>query len=237
MAPATVDQTQLKRLAGEEAAKEVRSGQVVGLGTGSTVEWTIRELGRRVAEDGLDIVGIPTSVRSERLARELGIRLTTLDENPHIDVTIDGADEVDRDFDLVKGGGGALTWEKIVAAASGREVIVVDPSKPVDVLAKAFPLPVEVVPMAVATVSKSLELMGADVKLRSGAGQAQYRTDNGMAILDCRFPYGIEDKVATERDIDLLPGVLEVGLFLGMTDVVVVGTTNGPVRLEKGQWL
>lgn len=236
MARTVTDQDTLKRGAGEAAAAEVTDGQVVGLGTGSTVEWTIRALARRVADDGLDIVGIPTSERSDRLARELGIRLTTLADHPEVDITIDGADEVDRDFDLVKGGGGALTREKIVAAASHREVIVVDPSKLVNHLGDAFPLPVEVVPMAVPTVTRALADLGFEVMERM-AREQPFVTDNGMRILDARMPGGIRDKAALEADIDLLPGVLENGLFLGMCDLVVVGTPEGPVRLARGQWV
>lgn len=232
-----MDQTTLKRLAGIEAAQEVNDGDIVGLGTGSTVEWTIKELGRRIDEDGIKILGIPTSVRSRDLAEQLGIPRTTLDEHPTLDITIDGADEVDRDLDLVKGGGGALTWEKIVAQASRREVIVVDPSKLVDSLAVKFPLPVEVVPLAIPTVKAALAEMGADPQLRRGPDGGDYRTDNGMAILDCRFPDGIDDKAQAETTIDALPGVLECGLFLGLTDLVIVGTTDGPVRLGKGEWL
>ena len=231
-----MDQKTLKQAAGEEAAKVVKDGQVVGLGTGSTVEWTIRALGRRVAEEGLDILGVPTSERSDKLAGTLQIPLTTLDEHPVIDVTIDGADEVDRDFDLVKGGGGALTREKIVAAASRYEVIVVDPSKLVDRLARAFPLPVEVVPMAVPTVRAELETMGCEVSRRM-SGTKPFRTDNGMAILDARFPSGVQDKKQTEADIDLLPGVLENGLFLGLCHEVVVGHPDGVRRLRPGEWL
>ncbi|MBW3581841.1 MAG: ribose-5-phosphate isomerase RpiA [Euryarchaeota archaeon] len=230
------DPTTLKRLAGETAAEEVHDGDVVGLGTGSTVEWTLKALGRKVAE-GMSLLGIPTSLRSESLAKELGIPLTSLEEHPVLDVTIDGADEVDRAFDLVKGGGGALTREKIVAAASKREVIVVDPSKLVERLADRFPLPVEVVPMAVPTVRRTIADMGAEVVVRKADDGTDMRTDNGFAILDCRFPGGIGDKRYVEQEINNIPGVLENGLFLDMTDRIVVGTEDGPVRLDTGQWL
>lgn len=230
------DQKTLKQAAGEAAAESVKDGQVVGLGTGSTVEWTIKALGRRLTEEGLQIQGIPTSERSARLAEQLKIPLTDLDEHPRVDITIDGADEVDRDFDLVKGGGGALTREKVVAAASAYEIIVVDPSKMVDVLAKAFPLPVEVVPMAVPTVRAELETFGCEVERRLSGGKP-FRTDNGMAILDARFPQGVKDKKQTEADIDLLPGVLENGLFLGLCHEVIVGHPDGVKRLKKGEWL
>lgn len=236
MTTTSADQTTLKRQAGETAAAEVKGGQVVGLGTGSTVEWTIKDLGRRVQDEGLDIVGIPTSVRSDRLARELGIELTSLDEHPVVDITIDGADEVDRDFDLVKGGGGALTREKIVAAASNRLVIVVDPSKLVPHLADGFALPVEVVPMAVPPVTRSLANLGFEVNRRT-TGNQPFVTDNQMHVLDARMPGGIQDKPAMEQALNLLPGVLENGLFLGMANLIVVGTADGPVRLERGQWL
>lgn len=230
------DQQTLKQAAGEAAASAVKDGHVVGLGTGSTVEWTIKALGRKVAE-GLEIIGIPTSERSAKLARDLKIPLTTLEEHPVLDVTIDGADEVDRDFDLVKGGGGALTREKIVAAASKYEIIVVDPSKMVDLLARSFPLPVEVVPMAVPTVRAELETMGCEVQRRLTTAGKPFKTDNSMAILDARFPEGVKDKKATEAEIGLLPGVLENGLFLGLCHEVIVGHPDGVKRLEPGQWL
>jgi ribose 5-phosphate isomerase A len=226
-------QDRLKMQAGVAAADLVQDGQIVGLGTGSTTEWAIRRLGERVARDRLDILGIPTSERSERLANDLKIPLTTLEEHSLIDITIDGADEVDPALDLVKGGGGALTREKIIAAASEREVIVVDEGKLVEILGKAFALPVEVVPMAVPTVRAELATLGAEI-IRRTTHTGPVKTDNGMAILDCRFPSGIRDKHRIEREINMIPGVLENGLFLGLASEVLVGTPNGVRRLEPG---
>ncbi len=230
------EQDAMKKAVGEEAATFVQDGQVVGLGTGSTAEHAIHALARRVQGEEIHILGIPTSARSEELAKKSGIQLTTLEEHPEVDITIDGADEVDRDWDLVKGGGGALTREKIVAAATKKEVIVVDDSKLVDVLGKAFPLPVELVPMALGGVRAELEIMGAKVERRMKGGKP-FKTDNQMAILDCRFPQGIGDKKDLERDINLIPGVLENGLFLGLTHEVLVGTPDGVLRLEPGKWI
>lgn len=230
------EQDALKQAVGVEAAGFVEDGQIVGLGTGSTAEHALIALAGRIQKEGLSILGIPTSVRSEALAKRLKIPLTTLEEHPEVDITIDGADEVDSELDLVKGGGGALTREKIVAAATKREVIVVDPSKLVQVLGKTFPLPVEVVPMAMMNVHAELETMGATVTRRSEGGRS-VRTDNGMGILDCRFPQGIEKKRELEREINLLPGVLENGLFLGLADEVLVGTPEGVKQLRPGEWV
>lgn len=229
-------QEAMKEAVGNEAATFVQDGQVVGLGTGSTAEKAILALARRVQGEEIHILAIPTSERSEELAKKCGIQLTNLDDHPEVDVTIDGADEVDRDWDLVKGGGGALTREKIVAAATKKEIIVVDRSKLVDVLCKGFPLPVEVVPMALGGARAELEIMGAQVERRMKGGKA-FKTDNQMAILDCLFPQGIGDKREVERDINLIPGVLENGLFLGMTHEVLVGTPDGVLRLEPGKWI
>lgn len=229
-------QDAMKEAVGKQAADFIEDGQIVGLGTGSTAERAILALARRIQNEEIHILGIPTSERSQELAKKSGIQLTTLEEHPQVDVTIDGADEVDRDWDLIKGGGGALTREKIVAAATKKEIIVVDESKLVDVLGKAFPLPVEVVPMALGNARAELEVMGASVDRRMKAAKP-FKTDNHMAILDCRFPKGIGNKKELERDINLIPGVLENGLFLGMTHEVLVGTSQGVVRLEPGKWV
>ncbi len=217
-----------KRAAGEAAAAEVRDGMVVGLGTGSTVHFTILELARRVREEGLDIVGIPTSEASARLAEEGGIPLTTLDDHPEVDVTIDGADEFDPALRLIKGGGGALTREKIVARASKRMVVVADDAKRVDRLGSTFALPIEVVDLGKTPVLRLVASLGAEARLRADADAPDglYRTDNGHPIIDAKWD-AIEDPEALERTLCLYPGVVECGLFLDLCDAVYLAGADG----------
>lgn len=211
-------QTALKKEAGEKAAEYVKDSMVVGLGTGSTVEWTIRKLGQRVQE-GLDIIGIPTSIRSEKLAKEMNIPLSTLLEQPIIDLTIDGADEVDPKLNLIKGLGGALTREKIVASCSKKEIIVVDDSKIVTILGTKAPVPVEILPFAWNTCKIALEKLDAEPNIRM-VDDKKYITDNGNYILDCRFN-GITNPDNLEMLINNIPGVVENGLFLHLIDMVI----------------
>src|SRR5271170_1010167 len=173
-----------KELTGRAAAQMVRDGDVVGLGTGSTAYFTVIALGERV-KAGLKIIGIPTSVKTGDLARSLGIPLTTLDEHPEIDITIDGADEIDPQLRMIKGGGGVLR-EKVVASASKKMVAVVDSAKAVAVLGK-FPLPVEVIAFARTVVEKKIVALGGALKLRTKADGSPYITDSGNEILDCSF--------------------------------------------------
>ena len=223
-----------KELAGRAAADLVSPDTVVGLGTGSTATFAIRRLGERVREQGLRIRGIPTSNASAELARACGIPLTTFDETTRIDLTIDGADEVSPDWTLVKGGGGALLREKVVASRSHEVVIVIDGSKLVQMLAVAFPLPVEVVPFAAAVVAEELEALGASPVLRLREGEP-YVTDNGNWILDARFEAGIVNPGALETAIDTVPGVVESGLFVNLVDCLVIGRENGPeIRRKLG---
>ena len=212
-----------KEVAGVKAAEFVKDGMTVGLGTGSTVYWTIRRLGERV-HTGLRIRGIPTSQRTEELARELEIPLVSFEEVAELDVTIDGADEVTATLDLIKGGGGALLREKLVAAASRHLVIVVDGSKRVPVLG-AFPLPVEVVPFAWGVTIRRLAAFGCVPSLRV-RGDAPFVTDNGNYIVDCAFG-SISDPLSLHRELKLLPGVIETGLFIGMANTLVLGSQNG----------
>ena len=221
---------ELKRLVGEAAAKEVRDGMVVGLGTGSTVRFSIEDLGRRVAQ-GLRIHGIPTSRASEDLARKVGIPLTTLEAHAEVDLTIDGADELDSELRLIKGGGGALTREKIVAAASRRMVVVADASKEVRQLGAAFPLPVEVVDFARAPVARMLEALGARVTVRAGSGGKPYVTDNGNPVLDAKFP-GIPDPEDLEAELETTPGIVSCGLFIGLCDAAYVARPTGVTLLK-----
>ncbi len=205
---------------------------VVGLGTGSTVHHTIVELARRVRVDGLDITGIPTSLASERLAREGGIPLTTLDDQPRVDITIDGADEFDPQLNLIKGGGGALTREKIVAHASKRMIVVADETKRVATLGSTFALPVEVIDLGKTPIRNMLESEGAEVTLRRSGG-AVFLTDNGHPILDARFA-SIPDPVALEQQLDRYPGVVSCGLFVGLCDEVVLAGAAGVERIRAG---
>ncbi len=220
----------LKQIAGEKAAEYVKDGMVVGLGTGSTVYYTIVKIGELV-KDGLEVTGIPTSVQTERLARELGIRLSTLDEHPEIDLTIDGADEIDPDLNLIKGGGGALLREKIVASASRTEIIVADESKPVRSLGERFRLPVEVVPFSYPVVLKKLYSMGLDPELRNKDSDV-YVTDNGNYILDCHTGR-IESPEKLEMELNLIPGVVENGLFINLADIAIIGTKKGIKEIRR----
>jgi ribose 5-phosphate isomerase A len=211
---------QAKQRAAERAIEQVRDGQVIGLGTGSTAKFAIEGLGRRVRE-GLSIRGVPTSIATERMATELGILLVPLNDAGTIDVTFDGADEVDPDFNMIKGGGGALTREKLVALASKKRVILVDESKLVSKLGESRLLPVEVLPFAWTLSARLLSEMGCVPSLRAEAGKP-FLTDNGNHILDCAFG-AIEDAPALEKTIKLLPGVIECGLFIGIADTLVIG--------------
>ena len=220
-----------KELAGRRAAELAESGMTLGLGTGSTVFFTLQRLAERIREEGLDLRGVPTSVDTETKAREMGIPLATLEEVSEIDLTIDGADEVDPDLVLTKGGGGALLREKVVASISRREAIVVGPDKLVQRLGKTFPLPVEVVSFARPVVARVLEGLGADPVLRRAKDGGEYRTDNGNEILDCSFAEGIEDPAELEGKLARVPGVVESGLFVGLAQVLVVGYADGRVEV------
>ncbi|MEK6320424.1 MAG: ribose-5-phosphate isomerase RpiA [Acidobacteriota bacterium] len=209
-----------KQRASERALELVRAGQVIGLGTGSTAKFAIEGIGRLVRA-GLSIKGVPTSVSTERMARELGIPLLDLNEAGVIDVTLDGADEVDPDFNMIKGGGGALTREKLVALASVKRVILVDESKLVAKLGQSRLLPVEVLPFAWTLSARLLSDLGCVISLRQ-QDEKPFVTDNGNHILDCDFG-PIEDAAALENRIKGLPGVIECGLFIGIADILVIG--------------
>jgi len=216
----------LRQMAAARAVELVHSGMVVGLGTGSTARYAIEIIGQRL-HDGtlLSIVGIPTSSGTVRIATEAGIPLTTLREHPSIDLTIDGADEVDPDLRMIKGQGGALLHEKIVARASRREVIIADDSKLVQVLGTKAPLAVEVVPFGWPTYLDAIRGLGCEPVLRL-AGEHPYMTDEGNYILDCRFQ-GIRDPEGLERQLNLIPGVVENGLFIGLASLVIVAAESG----------
>ena len=211
---------QEKKLAARASLQFVRDGDVVGLGSGSTAAYAIRFLGERIRA-GLKIQGISTSVQTQNLAACLGIPLTTLEEVQQIDVTIDGADEFDRELRLIKGGGGALLREKIVASATREEIIIADSSKQVFVLGKV-PLPVEVIRFAEALVSEKISVLGATVRLRKDGAGKPFITDEGNHILDCHFGQ-IPDPPALARTLSQIPGVVEHGLFINLVDVVLLG--------------
>lgn len=208
-----------KQVVARAAAARVESGMRVGLGSGSTAALVVRALGERVRQ-GLSIVGVPTSRQTEAIAREVGVPLDDLLSTPRLDLTIDGADETDRRLRLVKGGGGALLREKIVASASERVLIVVDASKIVATLG-AFPLPVEVVPFAASVVAARIAALGVEPRLRRRADGTPFVSDEGNHILDC--PFGrIADPEALGATLDGIAGVVEHGLFLGLADEVLV---------------
>jgi ribose 5-phosphate isomerase A len=209
-----------KEVAGRAAATLVRDGDIVGLGTGSTAYFTVIALGERV-KAGLKIIGIPTSVQTADLARAVGIPLTTLDEHPEIDITIDGADEVDPRLNLIKGGGGALLREKIVASASKKMIVVADSAKIVSALGK-FPLPVEIISFARIVVERKMVSLGASPKLRTKRDGSAFLTDNWNQILDCSFGQ-IADPPALARELNGMPGVVEHGLFIGLAKLALVG--------------
>ncbi|QAA77306.1 MAG: Ribose 5-phosphate isomerase A [Candidatus Bipolaricaulis sibiricus] len=220
----TADPDRFKRAAAEEAVSLVRSGMALGLGHGTTAHYALVKLAE-IVRSGLlrDVVGVPCSTQVEAEARELGIPLTTLDEHPVLDLTIDGADEVDPALNLIKGGGGALLREKIVAQASRREAIVVDEGKLSPVLGTRCAVPVEVVPFGWRTQVPFLTALGGEVILRRGADGAPFRTDGGNLILDCRFG-PISDPVALARALDGRAGIVGHGLFLRLaTDLFVAG--------------
>lgn len=213
-----------KKGAAVKAVGYVKDSMVVGLGTGSTVEYMLRELASRIKKKKLTIKGgIPSSVKTEKLARRLGIPLTSLDSHPKIDLTIDGADEANLDdFTLIKGGGGALAREKIIASAAKKFIVAVDESKLVKTLG-VFPVPIEVIPFAKAYVIRELKSLGGRPKVREG-----FRTDNGNIILDTKFP-GIRNPEELEFLLNNIPGVVENGIFAARTpDVIVVGYKEKP---------
>jgi len=214
----------LKRKAAEAALAYVKPGMVLGLGTGSTARFFLDGVARLVRE-GADLKGVPTSFATADAAKELGIPLTSLEERPSVDLCVDGADEVDPKLDLIKGLGGALFREKIVAAASKRFVVIVDASKLVPRLGTKAPVPVEVHPFGWKTAAAALEGLGATVELRRRDSET-VRTDNGNNILDARFgPIKAPSKLAAR--IAAIPGVVGHGLFLGMADAVLVASEKG----------
>lgn len=215
----------MKQEVGRAAANRVQSNTVVGLGTGSTTAFAIQFIGERLKSGELtNVKGIPTSFQAIVLARDFGIPLVSLDEVDHIDVAIDGADEVDPQKTLIKGGGAAHTQEKIVDSLADQFIVVVDSGKLVDKLGTTFLLPVEVVPMAVTPVMRAIRGLGGEPTLRMGVKKAgPVVSDNGNLIVDVKFANGIDAPAALEKTLNNIPGVLENGIFAGVADVVLVG--------------
>ena len=235
IADKTVGDDAQRRRAAEAALDDVRPGMKLGLGSGRTAEHFVRMLGERV-RGGLAIVGVPTSAKTAELARSLAIPLATLDDEPVLDLVVDGADEVDPELRLIKGGGGALLREKIVAAAARRMIIVVDAGKIVDALG-AFPLPVEVVPFGATPVRLAIERAAGRLGMAGSfawrqAGDRPYLTDGGNHILDVSLGR-IDEPERLAQELDTMPGVVEHGLFIGMASLVIVAGHDGITRLGK----
>ncbi|MGR3468623.1 MAG: ribose-5-phosphate isomerase RpiA [Shimia sp.] len=225
-----------KFVAAKRACDYIESGMKVGMGTGSTAAWLVRCLGEMVREDGLRIQGVPTSTRTATLARDVGIEVISLDEAKWLDLTIDGADEFDTDLNLIKGGGGALLQEKIVATASDQMIVIADASKQVDALG-AFPLPVEVIPFGWQTTKtiveemlSTLDVLGQATSLRLN-GDAPFVTDEGNYILDLHVKR-IGSARAVALALNQVPGIVENGLFMDICDKVIVGHGDGRVEVR-----
>jgi ribose 5-phosphate isomerase A len=224
-------QDEAKRMAARRAVEFVEDGMLLGLGSGTTSAIFIEELGARVKQ-GLHVRGVATSAASQRLAESLNIPMTNFEESPELDLAIDGADEVGPGLALIKGGGGALLREKIVASAAKKFIVVADSSKLVRQLGH-FPLPVEVIQMALPIVSRKLEALGLNPKLRHHPDGSTYITDEGNYIVDCSCGV-IADAAKTAADIRGIVGVVEHGLFLGMASVALIASSHGVI--EVGEW-
>lgn len=223
-----------KREAAEKAVALVESGSVIGLGSGSTASYVTRILGRRLRDGELkDVLGVPTSLQAVAEAVEAGIPLTTLDEHPVLNLGIDGADQIDHDLNAIKGGGGALLREKVVASASRRFIVIADGRKLTGSLGEGCSLPVEVLPFALGPAQRRIIDLGAEVSVRSGSGKlGPVVTDNGNIILDADFD-AIPEPRRLERELKTIPGIIETGLFIGCVDLAFIGTKEGMKRLEK----
>jgi len=219
-----------KKKASLEAVKHIKDGFTIGLGSGSTVAYTIQEIGKRIQQRKLRILGVPTSHQAMMLAVHCGIPITTLNEHPQLDLTIDGADQIDRHLDLIKGMGGALTREKIVASATKQFVIVADETKLIEKLGANCAVPVEVLPFALPTVMLKMQEKGGKPVLREAKGKVgPVVTDNGNFIVDVDFGH-INAPKKLDSQLKSIPGIIETGLFIGMADIVYVGTRVGTVQ-------
>lgn len=222
-----------KKRAALEALKHLKDGFTLGLGSGSTAAYAIREIGRKIQQEGLRISGIPTSYQALLLAVDCGIPLTTLNEHPKLDLTIDGADQIDEALNMIKGMGGALTREKIIASASRQLVIVADETKLVKKLGTNHPVPVEALPFSLPTVLSKVREMGGRPVLREGRGKVgPVVTDNGNFIVDVDFGVINAPKELNSR-LNLIPGVVETGLFIEMANIIYVGKPSSVEKLER----
>ncbi len=220
-----------KKIAAVKAVEFVENGMIVGLGTGSTANYAIEELAQRV-KDGLAIKAVASSINSEALARGLGIEIIAFSEIDFIDIDIDGADEVDNNLNLIKGGGGSLLREKILAYHSKKFIVIVDETKMVTTLGSSFPLPVEIIPFAAPLTIKKLESLHCKPQLRKKNDQ-NYITDNGNFIVDCAFEQ-IADPLQLATAINLIPGVVENGLFMhNMVSTVIIGYNDGNIQTRS----
>lgn len=227
------DTEALKKAAADKAVEDVASGMVVGLGHGSTTIWALRRIAEKLAEGTLEnIVGVPCSLAVEADARDLRIPLTTLNDTPKVDLTIDGADEIDAHNNLIKGGGGALLREKVVAQASAREIIIADESKLSTKLGEKWAVPVEVVPFALTSEQEFLRSIGAEPKIRMAKTDGMFTTDQGNHIIDANFGE-IDDPQALAAKLNGRAGIMEHGLFLGIASKVIVAGPKGVRTLEK----
>ena len=228
--------TNAKLNAAKSAIKLIPKSGAIGLGSGSTVAIFAKELGRQIAEGEVIVSIVPSSYQAYQLAVEFNIPLTNLDLTPSLLLTVDGADEVDKELNLTKGGGGALFQEKIVASASEKLIIIADESKLVDHLATRFEIPIEVLPFSLGIVRKTIAEMGITPNIREAQRKmGPVVTDNGNFILDLKFPEPIQEPAKVAVDLKMIPGVVETGLFVGMTDEVHVGTEDGVYILKKNQ--
>jgi ribose 5-phosphate isomerase A len=227
---------ELKRAAAAKAVALIEDGMKLGLGTGSTMRHVLQLIAeRRKRGEIANVSGVPTSRATENLARELGITLTTLDKHPHLDLAIDGADEVDPELNLIKGLGGALLWEKIVASAAQRFVVVCDESKLVERLGDKAPVPIEVVPFAYQIHVPFLEDLGGKPKLREKESGTPFVSDGGHYIIDCYFEHGISDPWRLEAELKHRAGIVDTGLFLEMAESVMVAAAGGVNVLARAQ--
>jgi ribose 5-phosphate isomerase A len=220
--------------AAKSAIKLIPKSGAIGLGSGSTVAIFAKELGRQISDGEVEVSVVPSSYQAYQLAVEYKIPLTNLDISPSLLLTVDGADEVDKNLNLTKGGGGALFQEKIVAYASERLIIIADESKLVEKLASKFLIPIEVLPFSLGVVLKKIEEMRITPTVRQAERKmGPVVTDNGNFIIDLKFPQPIDDPKTTSIDLKMIPGVVETGLFVGMTDEVHIGTDDGSYIIKK----
>lgn len=222
-----------KKRAALEAVKHVKDGYIIGLGSGSTAAYAINEIGKLTQQKNWQILGVPTSYQAMQLATDCGIEVTTLQQHPKLDLTIDGADQIDKDLNLIKGMGGALTREKIVASASKQVIIIADESKLTNELGRDHPVPIEVLPFAISTVTLKIQKMKGKPRLRETSGKVgPLVTDNGNFILDADFG-PIDSPSKLHFQLKSIPGVVETGIFTGIVNIVYLGTKNGVRKLEK----